>query len=61
MEHFLARQPIHDRNGKIFGYELLFRSGLDNFFDFSDAEVLAACRRLKAQGFKVTNGVYHRH
>jgi c-di-GMP-related signal transduction protein len=30
---FLARQPIFRRNGKVFGYELLFRSGLDNFFD----------------------------
>lgn len=30
---FLARQPIFRRNGRVFGYELLFRSGLDNFFD----------------------------
>lgn len=30
---FIARQPIFRRNGRVFGYELLFRSGLDNFFD----------------------------
>ncbi len=29
---FVARQPIFENNGKVFGYELLFRSGLDNFF-----------------------------
>ena len=32
---FIARQPIFKRSGKVFGYELLFRSGLDNFFDTS--------------------------
>lgn len=49
MEHFLARQPIHDRNGKIFGYELLFRSGLDNFFDYSDPD--RASSRVIANSF----------
>ena len=28
---FLARQPIFRRNMRVFGYELLFRSGLENF------------------------------
>jgi len=32
---FVARQPILDTGKKIFGYELLFRSGLENFFDQS--------------------------
>ncbi|MFP4105347.1 MAG: EAL and HDOD domain-containing protein [Phycisphaerae bacterium] len=32
MEAFVARQPIFDREGDVFGYELLFRNGLDNFF-----------------------------
>jgi EAL and modified HD-GYP domain-containing signal transduction protein len=32
---FVARQPIFDTQQKIFGYELLFRSGLENFFDQS--------------------------
>ena len=30
---FIARQPIFRGNGRVYGYELLFRSGLDNFFD----------------------------
>lgn len=36
MEAFVARQPIFDRNLDIFGYELLFRSGHDNFYDGMD-------------------------
>ncbi len=28
----VARQPIFDRNEKVFGYELLFRDGLENSF-----------------------------
>ena len=32
---FVARQPILDTEKKIFGYELLFRTGLENFFDQS--------------------------
>ena len=30
---FIARQPIFRRNKKVYGYELLFRSGLSNYFD----------------------------
>jgi len=30
---FIARQPIFRRNKKVYGYELLFRSGLVSFFD----------------------------
>jgi c-di-GMP-related signal transduction protein len=30
---FMARQPIFDANKNIYGYELLFRHGLENFFD----------------------------
>ena len=29
---FVARQPIFENSGNVFGYELLFRSGLENFF-----------------------------
>lgn len=36
MDIFVARQPIFDRRQKVFGYELLFRSSTQNFFDFSD-------------------------
>lgn len=32
---FVARQPIFDREKNIYGYELLFRHGLENFFDSS--------------------------
>ncbi len=31
MAVFVARQPIFDRSKQVFGYELLFRSGLENF------------------------------
>ncbi len=34
-QFFVARQPIFTRNKKVFGYELFFRSGLDNFFDLA--------------------------
>ncbi|MBM3791225.1 MAG: HDOD domain-containing protein [Acidobacteria bacterium] len=32
VEKYLARQPIFDRKEAVIGYELLLRSGLDNFF-----------------------------
>lgn len=32
MEIFIARQPIFDTQKKLFGYELLFRNGLENAF-----------------------------
>jgi c-di-GMP-related signal transduction protein len=32
MEVFVARQPIFNREKKIYGYELLFREGMSNFF-----------------------------
>ena len=35
MDTFIARQPIFDRNKKVYGYELLFRSGIENFFNHS--------------------------
>src|ERR1051326_4861443 len=36
---FVARQPIVDSNQKLFGYELLFRDGLRNFFPNINPEV----------------------
>jgi len=42
LEHFIARQPIFDRNGKVYAYELLFRSGLHNYFDAADQDQAAA-------------------
>src|SRR5438067_9678540 len=32
IELFVARQPIFDGQGEVFGYELLFRNGPENFF-----------------------------
>jgi EAL and modified HD-GYP domain-containing signal transduction protein len=31
-QRFVARQPILDRAQKVFGYELLFRNGIENYF-----------------------------
>jgi c-di-GMP-related signal transduction protein len=36
MDTFIARQPIFDRQQQVYGYELLFRSGIDNVFDHPD-------------------------
>ena len=38
MEFFAARQPILDRKKSLFGYELLFRTSLDNVFPDVDQE-----------------------
>jgi c-di-GMP-related signal transduction protein len=38
---FVARQPIFDQAQQVFGYELLFRNGLENYFSGSDPD--AAC------------------
>ncbi len=42
MDIFIARQPIYDRAKEVFGYELLFRSGLDNFFNHPDVDAAAS-------------------
>ena len=39
MKVFLARQPIFDRQQKVYAYELLYRSGFkNNFYDDSDGD-----------------------
>jgi len=38
MEIFVARQPIFNTHKKIFGYELLFRNGLENKFPDIDGD-----------------------
>ncbi len=38
MDTFIARQPIFDMKQRTFGYELLFRSGLDNVFRHTDPD-----------------------
>jgi c-di-GMP-related signal transduction protein len=40
-QRFVARQPIFDRVQKVFGYELLFRNGVEDYFN-ADPEL--ACR-----------------
>jgi c-di-GMP-related signal transduction protein len=35
---FVARQPILNREEKVFGYELLFRDGIEDYFCPNDAE-----------------------
>jgi EAL and modified HD-GYP domain-containing signal transduction protein len=35
---FIARQPILSSDEKVFGYELLFRDGVENYFQHTDAD-----------------------
>ena len=37
-QRFVARQPILDRAQKVFGYELLFRNGVENYFNCDDPD-----------------------
>jgi EAL and modified HD-GYP domain-containing signal transduction protein len=39
-QRFVARQPILDRSQKVFGYELLFRNGIEDYFN-ADREMAA--------------------
>lgn len=36
MQFFVARQPIFDRQQRVYAYELLYRSGVNNFFSGLD-------------------------
>jgi c-di-GMP-related signal transduction protein len=38
---FVARQPILNRDEQVFGYELLFRDGIENIFRASDTDAAA--------------------
>lgn len=61
METYLARQPIFDRQQKVFAYELLFRSGLtNNAYDGTNqnhaaSKVIADCCSMLGP-HSVTNG-----
>lgn len=60
MDAFLARQPIMDQQQRVYGYELLFRSGTDNFFsgvngEFASASVISDALHLHGLD-KITNG-----
>ncbi len=39
MDIYVARQPILDLNNHVYGYELLFRSGPENFFPNVDPDM----------------------
>lgn len=52
MNVFVARQPILDRGGRLFGYELLFREGIDNYFNSIDGD--QATGRLISSSFYAT-------
>lgn len=39
-QRFVARQPVFDREQKVFGYELLFRNGIEDYFN-ADPECAA--------------------
>lgn len=41
-QRYLARQPILDRAGSVFGYEILFRSGLENYFHLEPGQDASA-------------------
>ena len=52
MDVFVARQPIFTRTKKLFGYELLFRSGMNNAFPDLDGDV-ATSNLLSSSFFSV--------
>jgi c-di-GMP-related signal transduction protein len=58
MAELVARQPIFTRGEIVYGYELLFRAGLDNLFDGKDAEAAsrAVADHLITLGQSLTQG-----
>jgi c-di-GMP-related signal transduction protein len=58
MTELVARQPIFTRRETVYGYELLFRSGLDNLFDGKDGEAAsrAVADHLITLGQSLTQG-----
>ena len=42
MDIFVARQPILDTKLRTFGYELLFRDGVDNLFSEVDGDTASS-------------------
>jgi EAL and modified HD-GYP domain-containing signal transduction protein len=42
MDVFIARQPIFNRQKQVFGYELLFRSSWENFFNHPNLDLAAS-------------------
>jgi EAL and modified HD-GYP domain-containing signal transduction protein len=59
MYGFVARQPIYDGRGSLFAYELLFRSGTDNYFGDTDSDVASTSviqNSLKGIGLEALTG-----
>ena len=54
MQCFVARQPIFDRRLNVFAYELLFRSGFDNFCDIDGSQGDIASSEVLTTGFVLT-------
>jgi c-di-GMP-related signal transduction protein len=57
---FIARQPIFDGQQQVYGYEMLFRSGPDNFFHAFDcnaasSKVISDCCQLLGRGGLMQN------
>ena len=52
MELFVARQPIFDRRQQVYGYELLFRSNLENAFH-ADNQDQASFEMLRASSGEI--------
>lgn len=42
MEHLIARQAILDAKMRVHAYELLFRSSLENYYNFADGDLASA-------------------
>jgi c-di-GMP-related signal transduction protein len=42
LRKFVARQPILNRSRSLFGYELLFRTGLEEYFNFHQPDVASS-------------------
>jgi len=54
MQCFVARQPIFDRKLSVYAYELLFRSGFDDFCDIDGSEGDIASSDVLTTGFVLT-------
>jgi c-di-GMP-related signal transduction protein len=54
MRCFVARQPIFDRRLDVFAYELLFRSGFDDFCDIDGSEGDVASSEVLTTSFVIT-------
>ena len=59
MNIFVARQPIFDRQQRIYGYELLYRTGMENFFNavnFDDATLAVIRNAMLVLGSESLSG-----